>query len=65
MDEAMLVALLHALPAGVTEIYLHPGFYLKSELQYENISHFPILFTGPQTNVTAIVEAGFMPERRK
>ena len=47
------------------EIHLHSGFYVKSELQYENISRYPILFKGPQANVTAIVEAGFMPERRK
>jgi hypothetical protein len=47
------------------EIDLHSGFYLKSQLQYENISHFPILFKGPQRNVTAIVEAGFMPGRKK
>jgi membrane-associated phospholipid phosphatase len=47
------------------EFHLHSGFYMKSELQYENISHYPILFKGPQANVTAIIEAGFMPERRK
>jgi membrane-associated phospholipid phosphatase len=48
-----------------SEWYLRSGFYLKSQLQYENISHFPILFSGPQRNVTAIVEAGFMPWRKK
>jgi Capsule assembly protein Wzi/PAP2 superfamily len=47
------------------EFHLHCGFYVKSELQYENISHYPILFKGPQANVTAIIEAGFMPERNK
>jgi membrane-associated phospholipid phosphatase len=44
---------------------LHWGFYLKSRFQYENISRYPILFKGPQRNVTAIVEAGFMPLRKK
>ena len=47
------------------EIHLRSGFYVKSELQYENISHYPILFKGPQSNVAATVEVGFMPERRK
>jgi membrane-associated phospholipid phosphatase len=47
------------------EFHLHSGFYLKSELQYENISRYPILFKGPQANVAAILEVGFMPERSK
>jgi DNA-binding PadR family transcriptional regulator len=47
------------------EVHLHSGFYVKSELQYENISRYPILFKGPQANVTAILELGFMPERNK
>ena len=47
------------------EFHPRSGFYLKSEVQYENISHFPILFKGPQRNLTAIVEAGFMPEGKK
>ena len=46
------------------EIDMHSGFYLKTQLQYENISHFPILFDGPQKNVTAIIEAGFEPRLR-
>jgi hypothetical protein len=45
------------------ETYLRSGFYLKAELQYENISHYPILFEGPQRNVTAIVELGFNPRK--
>lgn len=46
------------------ELHLHSGFYVKSQLQYENISHFPILFNGPQRNITAILELGFMPEKK-
>jgi len=45
------------------ETYLRNGFYVKAELQYENISHYPILFEGPQRNVTAIVELGFNPQK--
>ena len=45
------------------ELYLRNGFYVKSELQYENISRYPILFSGPQRNVTAFVEIGFYPQR--
>jgi membrane-associated phospholipid phosphatase len=45
------------------ELYLRNGFYVRSELQYENISRYPILFSGPQRNVTAILEVGFYPER--
>ena len=45
------------------ELYLRNGFYMKGELQYENISRYPVLFKGPQRNVTAILEVGFYPER--
>jgi membrane-associated phospholipid phosphatase len=48
-----------------SEIYMQNGFYVKSELQYEHISRYPILFSNPQANVTAIVELGFAPERKK
>lgn len=48
------------------EVHLNSGFYVKTELQYEHISSYPVLFNGPQRNVTAIVEIGFSPrERRK
>jgi hypothetical protein len=47
------------------EMHLRNGFYLKSALQVEHISRFPLLFRGPQNNFTAIVEVGFTPERRK
>ena len=46
-----------------SELYLRNGFYVKSEMQYENISRYPILFSGPQRNITAILEVGFYPER--
>jgi hypothetical protein len=45
------------------ELYLRNGFYMKGELQYENISRYPVLFSGRQRNVTAILEVGFYPER--
>ena len=45
------------------ETYLRNGFYVKAELQYENISHYPILFDGRQRNVTAILELGFDPQQ--
>jgi membrane-associated phospholipid phosphatase len=47
------------------EMYLQNGFYMKSEFQYENISHYPMLFHGPQRNITAVLEVGFSPARRK
>ena len=51
---------------GVTsQIYTTSGVYLKTQLQYEHISHYPILFHGPQNNVTAIVEFGFSPDYKK
>ncbi len=46
------------------ETHLQNGFYVKSEFQYENISRFPILFSGPQKNITAVVEMGYMPARK-
>src|SRR5207245_4763762 len=45
------------------ELYLRNRFYVKSEVQYENMSRYPLLFIGPQRNVTAILEVGFYPER--
>lgn len=45
--------------------YLRSGFYVKNQLQYEHISHYPLLFNGRQQNVTAIVELGFMPNNKK
>jgi hypothetical protein len=43
----------------INALYLKSGFYMKSQLQYEHISHYPILFSGVQRNFTAIVELGF------
>ncbi len=48
-----------------SEIYSTSGIYLKTQVQYEHVSHFPILFNGPQNNVAAIVEFGFSPDYRK
>lgn len=47
------------------EMYLHSGFYVKSQLQYEHISRYPLLFSEPQRNVTAIVELGFAPHQSR
>ena len=43
-----------------TEIHTRSGVYLKTLAQYEHISHFPILFKGPQQNVTEMVEIDFL-----
>ena len=45
------------------ELYLRSGLYVKGELQYENVSRYPILFSGKQRNVTATLEVGFYPKR--
>jgi membrane-associated phospholipid phosphatase len=50
--------------AWSNDLYLKSGFYLRSQLQYEHISYYPILFNGPQHNVSAIVEFGFSPRER-
>ena len=47
------------------ELTFHSGFYMKTELQYEHISRYPMLFSGPQNNFTAIVEVGFYPPKRE
>jgi len=38
------------------------GLYLKSFLQFERISSFPLLFPGSRNNVVASVEIGFLPQ---
>jgi membrane-associated phospholipid phosphatase len=43
------------------EIHARSGFYAKTMLQFEHISHFPVLFRGSVNNVTASVELGFTP----
>lgn len=43
------------------ETYWRSGFYLKSEVQFEHIARYPILFAGMKNNVTAILEFGFLP----
>ncbi len=47
-----------------TEMYWKSGLYLKTQVQYENISHYPLLFRAPRSNVTAAVEFGFSPHER-
>jgi membrane-associated phospholipid phosphatase len=46
-------------------LYLKSGFYLRTEVQYEHISHYPLLFNGRQQNVTGIVELGFSRRDRE
>jgi capsule assembly protein Wzi/PAP2 superfamily protein len=38
------------------------GLYVKSFLQFEHISSFPLLFPGARNNVVASVEFGFLPQ---
>jgi hypothetical protein len=38
------------------------GVYMKTQAQYEHISSYPLLFHGPQKNVMAIFELGFLPK---
>jgi hypothetical protein len=45
--------------------YSNSRFYVKSQVQYEHISHYPILFHGVQRNLTAIFEMGFTPMARR
>jgi membrane-associated phospholipid phosphatase len=46
------------------EIHLRSGFYMKTQLQYEHISRYPVLFNGSQRNLTAIAEIGFSPGKK-
>jgi len=48
----------------INEIHSRNGLYMKTEFQYEHISRYPILFSGPQNNFTAIMEAGFQPAKK-
>jgi membrane-associated phospholipid phosphatase len=47
------------------EMHLHSGLYVKSQVQYEHVSHYPLLFSGPQNNVTAVVEFGLLPHKAR
>lgn len=47
------------------DLYTKSHFYLRTEFQFEHISHYPILFTGPQQNFTAVIELGFLPTERR
>ncbi len=48
-----------------TEMYFGSGLYLKSQMQLEHISRYPLLFPGPQNNLTAVVELGLVPHKAK
>lgn len=47
------------------ETRLPSGLYLKSQLQYEHISRYELLFSGPQNNVSAMIEIGLVPHKAK
>ncbi len=47
--------------AVLNDVYLPSGMYVRSELQYEHISSYAILFSGSRANVSAILEIGFSP----
>lgn len=50
--------------ALANNLYFKSGAYLKSQVQFERISHFPLLFKGPQTNLMATLEFGFLPDSK-
>ena len=41
------------------QTFLRSGWYVKSMVQYEHIARYPLLFTGAQNNLTAVLEMGF------
>ena len=43
------------------EMGFRSGLYVKSQLQYEHISRYHLLFPHSQSNTTALVEIGFVP----
>src|SRR6202046_27282 len=45
--------------------YSNSRFYMKGQLQYEHISHYPKLFHGVRRSFTTILEMGFTPEARR
>jgi hypothetical protein len=45
------------------EKHFQNGIYLKPAVQFERIARYPVLFTGPEHNVTATLELGFNPGR--
>ena len=47
------------------EMHLRSRIYIKTQLQYEHILRYPVLFNGSQKNITAILEVGFAPKERE
>ena len=43
--------------------HLRSGLYVRSQLQFERIGRYPLLFPGARSNVTTMIELGFVPER--
>src|SRR5579859_5719651 len=48
-----------------SEMSSRSGFYVRSQLQYEHISSYPLLFSGAHNNLTAVVELGLIPQKLK
>jgi hypothetical protein len=48
----------------LNQIYFRSGFYAKTQVQYEHISSYPLLFSGAEHNLTAVLEIGFSPRER-
>lgn len=46
-----------------SELYFESGLYIKSGVQFENISSYPFLFSGPRQNLSVTVELGRTPQR--
>lgn len=40
------------------------GIYLKSRVQYEHLSRYPLLFSGPRNNISVVLEVGFLSPKR-
>ena len=47
---------------GAYSVTTRSGAYIKSFLQSEHISSYPLLFAGSKNNVTAGIEIGFLPQ---
>jgi hypothetical protein len=47
------------------EQHFRSGAYVRSLVQFERISHYPLLFPHAENNVTTSVEVGFEPLRKK
>jgi membrane-associated phospholipid phosphatase len=44
------------------QMRVRAGLSIKGAVQFEHISHYPILFHGPANNVTGLLELGYRPQ---